>query len=262
MLLALGVASSAIDALQSLTSSKPSSPLAGGFSQDAGNLFDSASSAASAGSAAANGASGFSQISPATMSALISAQGQSAAGSTAETPSQALQNLFSQIDTNDDGQITKSEFENALGAGGTNIAQADDVFAKLDKDGSGTISLGEMTSALKGGGGHGHHHVAGGSSGAASAASSASSTGAGSSASSDPLAQALQGATTTSVTNSDGSTTTSLTYPDGSKVTMTLPAASTASSAATSSYNSVEQMIARAARAFSFASVPALSLSA
>ena len=33
--------------------------------------------------------------------------------------------------------------------------------------------------------------------------------------------QALQGATSKSVTNSDGSTTTSLTYADGSKVTMT-----------------------------------------
>ena len=33
--------------------------------------------------------------------------------------------------------------------------------------------------------------------------------------------QALQGASSTSVTNSDGSVTTSLTYADGSKVTMT-----------------------------------------
>ena len=45
----------------------------------------------------------------------------------------------------------------------------------------------------------------------------------------DPLMQALQGASTTSVTNSDGSVTTSLTYADGSKVTMTSAAAASAS---------------------------------
>jgi hypothetical protein len=249
MMFALGAVSSAIDALQSLTSSKPSSPLAGGFSQNAGGLFDvSGGSASSAGSAAASGASGFSQISPVTMSALIAAQGQSSAGSATEAPagrSQALQDLFSQIDADGDGQVSKSEFENALGAGGTNIAQADDVFSKLDKDGDGSITLSDLSSALKGAG-HGDHHAAGFSA----------------SGSTDPLAQALQGATSTSVTDSDGSTTTSLTLPDGSKVTMTSPTATTAASAATSSYNSIEQMIKREAKAISFSAIPALSLNA
>ncbi len=68
----------------------------------------------------------------------------------------ALKDLFSQLDTNGDGKISKSEFENALGAGGSNIAQADDVFGKLDQDGSETVSLDEMSSALKGRGRH-HH---------------------------------------------------------------------------------------------------------
>jgi hypothetical protein len=36
--------------------------------------------------------------------------------------------------------------------------------------------------------------------------------------------QALAGASSTSVSNSDGSTTTSITYADGSKVTLTTPA--------------------------------------
>ena len=247
MLFALGAASSAIDALQSLTTSKPASPLAGGFSQDAASLFDSAgSSVASASSTATSGAGGCSQISPATMSALLAAQSQSSTGSTTQTstsPSQALQDLFSQIDGNGDGQITRAEFEDALGAGGTNIAQADDVFAKLDKDGNGSISLSELSSALKGG--HGHYHHGAGGSGA-----------------SDPLAQALEGAASTPVSNSDGPTTTSLTYPDGSTVTMTSPAATTAPSTATSSYNFIEQMIAREAKAISFSAVPALSLSA
>ena len=59
-----------------------------------------------------------------------------------------MQDLFSQIDTNGDGQITKSEFENALGAGGTNLAQADDVFNKLDTNGDGTVSLSELSSEI------------------------------------------------------------------------------------------------------------------
>ncbi len=45
----------------------------------------------------------------------------------------ALKDLFSQLDADGDGQISKTEFESALGAGGTNLAQADDVFGKLDK---------------------------------------------------------------------------------------------------------------------------------
>src|ERR1700694_4645245 len=231
MLLALGAVSSALDALQSLTSSKSASPQSTGFSQSSTNPFDFSGSGPASGSSTPSWSSGGSQISPATMSALLAAQSQSSTGSTASAPpsrSDALKNLFSQLDANGDGQISKSEFENALGAGGTNIAQADDVFRKLDRDGNGTVSLDELSSALKGRGRH-NHHAAGGSTGADGS-------------SSDPLLQALQGASSTSVTNSDGSTTTSVTYADGSKVTMTSPAA-TASSAATSSYKIMERII-------------------
>ena len=108
------------------------------------------------------------------------------------------------------------------------------MFGKLDKDGDGAVSLDEMMSALKGKG-HRRHDAAG-------------SDGSGGS-SKDPLMQALQGASSTSVTNSDGSITTSLTYADGSKVTTTSAAAATSSSAATSSYNFIEQMIQRQAQA-------------
>jgi len=214
------------------------------------------------GSPGASTPGGGSQISPATMSALLAAQGQSSAGTTASAPtsrSAALQDLFSQIDTNGDGQISKSEFEGALGAGGTNLAQADDVFNKLDKDGSGSVSLDEMSSALKGSGSKGHHHHAHGAKSGGSGDSSGSSGSGGSSI--DSLLQALQGTSSTSVTNSDGSTTTSLTYADGSKVTMTSPAAAAASSAATSSYNFIEQMIQREAKAVS-SSMASLSVSA
>lgn len=71
--------------------------------------------------------------------------------------------------------------------------------------------------------------------------------------------QALDGASTTSVTNSDGSVTTTLTYADGSKVTMTSAASASAAGAATSSYNFIEQLIQRQAN--SIASQPSASLS-
>ena len=110
----------------------------------------------------------------------------------------------------------RTEFEEALGAGGTNLTQADSVFGKLDKDGDGSVSLKELASALKGGKGITTMH----------AESSSGDDGS----NSDPFSQALQGASSTSVTNSDGSVTTSLTYADGSKVTMTSAAGKSSSS--------------------------------
>lgn len=261
MLFALGAVSSALDALQSLTSPKSSSPQTTGFSQSSTNPFDiSGSSPASGSPAPATGGNGFTQISPATMSALLAAQGQPSTATTTSAPtsrSGALKDLFSQIDANGDGQISKAEFESALGAGGTNLAQADDVFSKLDKNGDGSVSLDEMSSALKGGRGRHHHHHVADSNDSSGASGSSSGTGG---LSSDPLLQALNGASSTSVTNSDGSTTTSVTYADGSKVTMTSPAAATSSGSATSSYNVIEQMIQREAQAISSGATASLSL--
>ena len=122
------------------------------------------------------------------------------------------------------------------------------MFGKLDKDGDGSVSLDELVSALKGGKGH-HHAITRSGSGEIGS-------------NSDPLMQALQGASSTSVTNSDGSVTTSLTYADGSKVTMTSAASGSASSAATSSYNFIEQMIQRQARRFRPRPRASLSVSA
>lgn len=263
MLFALGAASCALDALQSLTSSKSTSPQTTGFTQSSTNPFDFASPSTPSGTQApVTGGNGFTQISPATMSALLAAQGQSPTGTTTTSaptsPSGALQDLFSQLDANGDGQISKTEFENALGAGGTNIAQADNVFNKLDANGDGSVSLDEMSKALQGAKGHHHHHVADSDGDASGAGGSSSGT---SGSSSDPLLQALSGASSTSVTNSDGSTTTSVTYADGSKVTMTSPAASTSSSSATSSYNMIEQMIQREAQAISSGATTSLSMS-
>jgi hypothetical protein len=279
MLFALGAAASALDALQSLTSSKSKSPQPTGFDQSSTNPFDITTSSTQTGSQPpVVGGAGFTQISPATMSTLLAAQGQASTATTTSTasttsastdPSSALKDLFSQIDTNGDGQISKSEFENALGAGGTNIAQADDVFNKLDANGDGSVSLDEMSKALQGAGGkggHHHHHVAdsdgsnstSGTSG--TSGTSSSSSGAGGS-NSDALLQALNGASSTSVTNSDGSTTTSITNADGSIITMTSPAATTSSSSATASYNFLEQMIQRAAQAISSGANASLSMS-
>ena len=251
MLMALGAVSTALDALQSLTSSKSSSPQSTGFRQAPANPFDVPGNGQASGSSTPpSGPGGGSQISPATMGALLAAQSQTSMGSNTSalaSQSASLKDLFSQIDADGDG-ISKSEFEKALGAGGTNIAQADDVFSKLDKNGDGSVSLDEMSSALKGRGHHGHAHVAGGSNCADGS-------------SSDPLLQALQGASSTSVTNSDGSTTTSVTYADGSTVTMTSPAARTASSTATSSYNAIERMIVREAQAIASSAATSLPVS-
>ncbi|MDE5452337.1 EF-hand domain-containing protein [Bradyrhizobium sp. CSA112] len=249
MFLALGAASSAIDALKALTSSKSSSAQSTGLSQDAKSPFDlmSSGSSASVGSGSGFG-SGGSQISPQTMSALLDAQSQSSLNvSSLSMRSNSLKEWFAKVDSDGDGKISKSEFE-ALGADANKTAQAGNAFGKLDTDGDGSISLKELASALKAG--KGHHH-------------DRDKAADGDGASSDPFSQALQGASTTSVTNSDGSITTSLTYADGSKVTMTSPASGSSSRSATSSYNFIEQMIQRQAQAISSGTTTAsLSLSA
>lgn len=121
MLLALGAASTALNAVQSLTSSLSSSASSTGFDQGSANPFEVASPApTSASSVPSTGFSAGAQISPATMSELLAAQSQSSTTTPASTSaSSTLQDMFSQIDGNGDGEITKSEFENALGAGGT-----------------------------------------------------------------------------------------------------------------------------------------------
>jgi Ca2+-binding EF-hand superfamily protein len=246
---AAGAASSALDALKALTSSKSSAKTTG-VSQNAANPFELSSSNAQAPVVPGSGSSGGgSQISAQTMSALLDAQSQSSAASTtaaSKSRSSALKNLFAQIDGNGDGKITKSEFEEALGAGGTNLTQADSVFGKLDSDGDGAVSLKELASALKP---KGHHHDR-------DKAADGDESG------SDSFLKAVKGASSTSVSNSDGSMTTSLTYADGSKVTMTSAAGKSSSASATSSYNFIEQMIQRQAQAISSGATGSLSVSA
>ena len=246
MLLAFGAASSAIDSLLGMFT--PKQTQSAGSGKDQPNLFAfQADASTSTGQSAAPAAGGGGQISPETMSALLAAQSQSGQSFQAMSREDALKDLFSRIDADGDGKITKSEFENALGAGGTNLAKADEVFDKLNKNGDDSISFDEMSSALKGRGRHhGPHHMAGG---------------AGDDSGEDPLLKALDGATGSTVTNADGSTTTSLTYADGSTVTMTRPAASSTSNPATSSYYLVEQLIQRQAKAIGAQTSASLSMS-
>ncbi|MGC2083974.1 MAG: EF-hand domain-containing protein [Bradyrhizobium sp.] len=209
MWFALGAASSIFDGLQSLGSSKSTSGQSG--SGQASSLFDflggsNSNAATSTSTAASSGTSAGSQIAPQTMSALLSAQ--SDASSTSATASanasytDPLQDLYAQIDGNSNGSISKSEFETALGAGGTNTAQADDVFSKMDKDGDGSVSMAEMKSALQGAGHHGHHHHVAASSEASSASADTAS-----SSNSDALLQAISDSQdSASKNNGDGST--------------------------------------------------------
>jgi hypothetical protein len=262
MVFVLGAVSSALDAFKSLTSSTSSSQT-NGSSQVSANPFDLSANTAptSANPTPTSGSNGVSQIAPPTLGALLAAQSQSSSGTAAPaSPSNALQDFFHLLDANGDGQISKSEFENALDAGGTNIANADKVFGELDKNGDGSVSLGELSSVLKGAGGKGHHHHAhiGDSDGSGDSAGAAGANNA------DALLQALQVTSGTTVTNSDGSTTTTLKNADGSTITLTTPVASSGatSSAATSSYNFIEQLIQRAAQGFSTsATASPLSLS-
>jgi EF hand domain-containing protein len=157
MVHALGAAGSLLGFLQSLTSSKSTSAIP---DQNAVNPFDRSCSDTPASADSCQGGGCRTSLSPQTLGALIDAQAQlSSANSAPTNPSDALQDLFSQIDADGNGSIDKSEFENALGAGGTNLKAADNVFGKLDADADGSVNLDELKSALQGAHGrHGRHH--------------------------------------------------------------------------------------------------------
>ncbi|MDF0518341.1 EF-hand domain-containing protein [Bradyrhizobium yuanmingense] len=253
MLLALGAVSSALDAIQSLTNAKSSSAAhKTGPSQSAPTnpfAIDSGSNSTTGATSSVN-AGKYPQISAETMNALFAAQSQSADGtssssstsSTSKGREAALKDLFSQIDGDGDGKITKSEFEDALGAGGTNLAQADDVFSKMDANADGSVNLGEMTKALRGG----RHHAEGAGDG------------------SDSSSQSSRGSTSTTTTNADGSTTTTVTYADGFKMSTTVPGASSSSNAkggGNSPYDWFGQMMQRQAQASAGSATSSMSIS-
>ncbi len=156
---------------------------------------------------------GGSSFDPGTLAALISFQGQSATGVVGQSPS----DLFSQLDADGDGQISKSEFEQALGTSGVGTQSADALFGKLDANDDGSVSQSELAKAR--GHGHHHHHVDNGD----SAQGSDSQQGG---LSSLLNSTDITGATSQTASNADGSSTTTITYADGTTVSMTTPAAS------------------------------------
>lgn len=235
---AIGAAAvGALDILSSLTPDKSGAAKTG--VKQTNSLFDlgTTTSATSTATVTSTGSAQSGTLSPSTFNALLSAQDANGKAS----PSDALKDLFAQIDTNGDGKITKAEFEDKLGAGGTNIAAADNVFDKMDADSDGSVSLDEMATALKPkDAGHHHAHRAGGGA--------------------DALMEALQGASSTSTTNSDGSITTTLTYADGSKVTISQPASSSTSTSASTQYNLVERLVQRQADALAASAKQSVSV--
>ena len=165
-----------------------------------------------------SGSCGAPQFSPDVMKALLSVQGNQA-----KSPDK-LESLLGKFDTDGDGKISQSEFENAIGPD-ADKAKVDELFKKLDGNGDGAVSQDELKSALQKARGHHHHH----------GAQSAGQQGGG-----DPLQALLSGAsadgtTSQSATNADGSSTTTIAYADGTKVEMSTPAA--AGTAAAVSFN-------------------------
>lgn len=231
MFMAVGTASNALSYLQSLlaqgtagtgstANADPLSSLLGNLS-GAGSDGDTKTPAGSTGSAAPAPS-----FDPGTMAALLSLQGQGGP--------QGL-SLFAKLDTDGNGQISKSEFETTLGNAGVDQTSADALFDKLDANGDGSIDQGELANARHGG--HYHHHAEGaaqgsGSSGQGGVASLLSATDA-------------TGATTQTASNADGSSTTTITYTDGSKVEMTSPATASGSTSAGASGPNTANLIER-----------------
>jgi hypothetical protein len=152
-----------------------------------------------------------SSFQPGTLAALISLQGQTASGVVGNSPS----DLFSQLDADGDGKISKTEFEQALGSVGVDAQSADALFGKLDADSDGSVSRGELGKAH--GRGHHHHHQM-------DSADSAQGGDQQGGVSTLLNGTDITGATTQTATNSDGSSTTTISYADGTSVSMTTPA--------------------------------------
>jgi len=249
MISGLGAASAALDVFRQPAAAKSSPAPSADIGTKSSEPFDGFNSTA----LTASPAPAF--ISP-EMTAVIQAvlaQEQSKAGSATPAPtrkSDALNDLFSQLDADGDAKISQAEFETALGATGTDAAEARKVFGKMDKDADGSVSSGEMSAALlKGSHRDGQHYFpvtlrdqSGGPRDANIPASNP-----------HPVSSS-------SVANEDGTTTTSLVYADGSRATMR--SAATSSGEAASSYNFIEQMILRQAKALGGDTTASLSVSA
>jgi len=240
MSMSVGSSSDALSYIQSLLQSLANTAGNVAGVGSIGDMFAGASTDGASGSPTQSGTS-TSAFGPApppfqngTMAALIALQGQNTTGAG------GAQSLFGKLDSDGDGAVSKSEFEDALGQSGVDTSSADALFGKLDQNGDGSIDQGELTSATKRGHGHHHHHMNadGDQGGFASLLDSTS----------------ASGAKTQTATNADGSSTTTISYADGSTVTLTTPAAptggastdsgsSTQAAAKSGGINLIEQLI-------------------
>ena len=215
MFVPVGLALGALSGIGSLLDSAASS-----VSKSVSNEFSSLTKSAGAQSASLPAAP-TTKFDFGTLSALLSAQGQDGAGAGSQASA-----LFSKLDANGDGQISKSEFEGALGNAGVDTSSADALFSKLDANGDGSISQNELTPPHGAYSHRGHHHGAGGGASSLMDATNA------------------DGSQTQTTTNPDGSTTTTITYSDGSTVSSTAPAAQSGASGGTSkNANLIEKLI-------------------
>jgi hypothetical protein len=208
------------DALQSLFQA-----FKGGRSSDQLAGLGSDDGSGSTGNGAGNTSSGAPQFSAAAMSALLSAQVGQGNAVAADAKAEAL---IAKFDTDGDGKVSQSEFEEAIGSGADQSGVAA-LFDKLDGDDDGSVSQDELKTALQKvrGQRHPHRDNAGGVNGQQGG---------------NPLQALLSGvsaagATSQSSSNTDGSTSTTITYADGTKLELTTPAASSDSGSGTASGN-------------------------
>jgi Ca2+-binding EF-hand superfamily protein len=94
-------------------------------------------------------------------------------GASATTGASLAQNLFSQIDSNGDGSISKPELEQAVTAAGGTTQAADSLYAKLDPNNTGSVSEQQLSQSLSQSAPHHHHHHGGGGGGNAAGSSAA-----------------------------------------------------------------------------------------
>src|SRR5206468_9159437 len=113
------------------------------YPNGAGSQSGSATDSASGTSGNAGTAPAAPLFSPDTMMSLMSVQEQPSG----ENPfvSARAQALFSQLDGNSDGQISKSEFEDVFGSN-ADMSKVDGLFNALDGNGDGSVSQDELTS--------------------------------------------------------------------------------------------------------------------
>jgi hypothetical protein len=135
--------------------SAPSDPLQALFqaATGGGQSSDPLIAAATSGddTSSSSGSCGAPQFSPDVMKALLSIQSNQAGGSS------KLEQLFGKFDTDGDGKISQSEFENAIGPD-ADKAKVDELFAKIDGNGDGAVGQDELKAALQKAHGGGHHH--------------------------------------------------------------------------------------------------------